>query len=155
MLDVSEVMTENHSGYFPDMDTDASGTINIKELIDFLTAVGGEIDKDEVTDISNMSLKNLYFLFQIREIFLSLDDSGDRLIDFEELKVRSFVQKVNCTWYFYKEVMGQLKKKGWVKDTKKADEISEEEIRKVFDIVDKDKSGSLSKREAKRACKLI
>jgi Ca2+-binding EF-hand superfamily protein len=73
------------------MDTDASGTINIKELIDFLTAVGGEIDKDEVTDISNMSLKNLYFLFQIREIFLSLDDSGDRLIDFEELKVRSFL----------------------------------------------------------------
>ena len=45
------------------MDTDASGTINIKELIDFLTAVGGEIDKDEVTDISNMSLKNWYFLF--------------------------------------------------------------------------------------------
>ena len=51
--------------------------------------------------------------------------------------------------------MGQLKKRGWVKETKKADEISEEEIRKVFDIVDKDKSGSLSRREAKRACKLI
>ena len=51
--------------------------------------------------------------------------------------------------------MGKLKNEGWVKETKKADEISEEEIRKVFDIVDKDKSGSLSKREAKRACKLI
>ena len=48
-----------------------------------------------------------------------------------------------------------MKKKGWVKETKKADEISEVEIRKLFDIVDKDKSGSLSKREAKRACKLI
>jgi Ca2+-binding EF-hand superfamily protein len=47
--------------------------------------------------------------------------------------------------------MGQLKKKGWVKETKKADAISEEEIRKVFDIVDKDMSGSLSKRKAKRA----
>ena len=33
------------------MDSDGSGTINIKELIDFLTAVGGEIDKDEVTEI--------------------------------------------------------------------------------------------------------
>ena len=33
------------------MDTDASGTINIKELIDFLTALGGDdIDKDEVTN---------------------------------------------------------------------------------------------------------
>ena len=44
---------------------------------------------------------------------------------------------------------------GWSKETKAADQISEDEIRKVFDIVDKDKSGSLSKREAKRACKLI
>ena len=51
--------------------------------------------------------------------------------------------------------MGKLKEKGWVKETKRADEISEEEIRKVFNTVDKDKSGTLSKREAKRACKLI
>ena len=51
--------------------------------------------------------------------------------------------------------MGMLKEKGWVKETKKVDEIREEEIRKVFDIVDKDRSGSLSKREAKRARKLI
>ncbi len=28
-------------------------------------------------------------------------------------------------------------------------------FRRVFDIVDRDKSGSLSKREAKRACNLI
>ena len=35
------------------MDTDGSGTINIKELIDFLTAVGGDVDKDEVTENDN------------------------------------------------------------------------------------------------------
>ena len=51
--------------------------------------------------------------------------------------------------------MGQLKEKGWVKETKNADEINEDEVKKIFEIVDKDKSGSLSKREAKRACKLI
>ena len=45
------------------MDTDASGTINIKELIDFLTAVGGEIDKDEVMKIINLSLREFVFLF--------------------------------------------------------------------------------------------
>ena len=33
---------------FRTMDSDASGTINIKELIDFLTAVGGDIDTEEV-----------------------------------------------------------------------------------------------------------
>ena len=51
--------------------------------------------------------------------------------------------------------MVQLKDRGWVKETKTADEINEDEIKKVFQIVDKDKSGYLSKREAKRACKLI
>jgi Ca2+-binding EF-hand superfamily protein len=45
------------------MDTDGSGTINIKELIDFLTAVGGEIDKDEVMRIINLSLRVFVFLF--------------------------------------------------------------------------------------------
>lgn len=51
--------------------------------------------------------------------------------------------------------MKKLNMTGWEKEIKNADEITEEEIKKVFDIVDKDKSGSLSKREAKRACKLI
>ena len=43
---------------FRTMDADGSGTINIKELIDFLTAVGGDVDKDEVTDYIN-ELDNL------------------------------------------------------------------------------------------------
>ena len=37
------------------MDADGSGTINIKELIDFLEAVGGgEIDKKLVSFITNI-----------------------------------------------------------------------------------------------------
>ena len=94
-----------------------------------------------------------YYL-QIREIFKSLDDSGDRLIDFKEFKVLR-VYNYLCEYPWLQEVMRRMNEKGWVKETKAADQISEEEIRKVFDIVDKDKSGSLSKREAKRACKLI
>ena len=82
-----------------------------------------------------------------------MDDSGDRLIDFEEFKVGEFV--FFCDYPCLKEVMRKMNDKGWSKETKAADQISEEEIRKVFDIVDKDNSGSLSKREAKRACKLI
>ena len=94
-----------------------------------------------------------YYL-QIREIFKSLDDSGDRLIDFKEFKVLR-VYNYLCEYPWLQEVMRRMNEKGWVKETKAADQISEEEIRKVFDIVDKDKSGSLSRREAKRACKLI
>ena len=51
--------------------------------------------------------------------------------------------------------MDQLKESGWEKETHTSDEINEEEIRKVFSIVDRDSSGFLSKKEAKRACKLI
>ena len=51
--------------------------------------------------------------------------------------------------------MDQLKENGWEKETHTSDEINEEEIRKVFSIVDRDSSGFLSKKEAKRACKLI
>ena len=51
--------------------------------------------------------------------------------------------------------MDQLKENGWEKETHTSDEINEEEIKKVFSIVDRDSSGFLSKKEAKRACKLI
>ena len=51
--------------------------------------------------------------------------------------------------------MSQLKMNGWEKETHNADEINEDEIQKVFMIVDRDSSGFLSKKEAKRACKLI
>ena len=42
-----------------------------------------------------------------------------------------------------------------LKETHSADDINEDEIRKVFTIVDRDGSGFLSRKEAKRACKLI
>ena len=48
-----------------------------------------------------------------------------------------------------------MKENGWVRETHTAEEISEEEIRKIFTTVDKDGSGFLSRREARRACKLI
>ena len=51
--------------------------------------------------------------------------------------------------------MDQLKENGWVKEKHTSDEINEEEIRKVFSIVDRDGSGFLSKKEARRAGRLI
>ena len=51
--------------------------------------------------------------------------------------------------------MNTLKENGWVRETHTAEEINEEEIKKVFSTVDKDGSGFLSRREARRACKLI
>ena len=57
--------------------------------------------------------------------------------------------------FIFQGVMNQLKKNGWEKETHSADEITEDEIQKGFMIVDRDASGFLSRKEAKRACKLI
>ena len=42
------------------MDTDKSGTICITELIDFLDALGGDVDRDQV-DENNLETNTIYF----------------------------------------------------------------------------------------------
>jgi len=77
----------------------------------------------------------------IEKIFNSLDKSGDRSVDFQE----------------FKAVMVEIEDAGWRQVTKTEDKsaIKEEEVRTLFNMIDKDRSGSLSKREAKKAAKLI
>lgn len=54
------------------------------------------------------------------------------------------------------DIMGELKECGWKKaDEKKEAELTEDDIRQIFNLVDIDKSGSVSKREACMACKLL
>ena len=77
-----------------------------------------------------------------------MDDSGDRLIDFEEFKV--------CCQYYYnwlarpllQKVMTEVENNGWKKfgSVDGKNDITEEEIRNLFNMIDKDKSGSLSLR---------
>ena len=74
---------------------------------------------------------------QVSGIFNSLDNSGDRLIEFDE----------------FTGVMNKLKENGWVREQHSAEDVNEDEIKKIFSIVDRDGSGFLSKREARRACK--
>merc|ERR1712096_421830 len=82
-------------------------------------------------DISEANIKN---------IFGFLDESEDKTVDFEE----------------FKEVMIKITGNGWTKcDHKKEEGLKDAEIKALFDMIDKDHSGSLTKREAKKACKLI
>ena len=68
--------------------------------------------------------------YQISDIFSSLDNTGDRLIEFEEFKVG-----FQCTYNMYslnvydQGVMENMKDSGWTKETKEAEQINEEEIR--------------------------
>ena len=43
------------------MDADASGAINIKELINFLNTVGGDVDKDEVSK-NSFRVQTCYYI---------------------------------------------------------------------------------------------
>merc|ERR1712062_16916 len=75
----------------------------------------------------------------VEKIFSNFDSTGDKIVDYEE----------------FKEVMSQVTSNGWQKCAGTSDGAQEEEIKALFDMIDKDKSGSLSEREAKKACKLI
>ena len=48
---------------------------------------------------------------------------------------------------FYKDIMAELEEAGWKKaEEKKKEEITEADMRAIFNLVDIDKSGSVSKR---------
>ena len=67
---------------------------------------------------------------QISDIFTNLDNSRDRLIEFEEFKVsRECTRSSFILWY--ESVMESMRDRGWSKDTKEAEEINEEDIRWV------------------------
>merc|ERR1711936_1450226 len=54
------------------------------------------------------------------------------------------------------EIMNELETVGWKQaEEKKEEEITEEDIKSIFNLVDIYKSGSVSRREACMACKLL
>merc|ERR1712098_500772 len=57
----------------------------------------------------------------------------------------------------FKAVLIEIQDAGWKKFDNHEDKeaIKEEEIKALFNLIDKDGSGSLTKREAKKAAKLI
>ena len=85
----NEYLVNNFScqDIFYTIDSDNSGAINITELLDFLTAIGGDIDKTEVKSAGMGHCLIYICIFQVRDVFHSLDESGDRLIDFQEFQV--------------------------------------------------------------------
>ena len=65
---------------------------------------------------------------QISDIFTNLDNSRDRLIEFEEFKVSPSVI-MSFSTVFDEGVMESMRERGWSKDTKEAEQINEEDIR--------------------------
>merc|ERR1711962_1685965 len=54
------------------------------------------------------------------------------------------------------DIMGELETAGWKKaEEKKEVEVTEDDIRQIFNLVDIDKSGAVTRREACMACKLL
>merc|ERR1712106_163501 len=54
------------------------------------------------------------------------------------------------------EIMGELEEAGWKKcGDKKAEEVTDVDIRSIFNLVDIDKSGTVSRTEARVATKLL
>ena len=90
----------------------------------------------------------------IEKIFDGLDDSGDRSIDFEEFKVKQNKTETNPD-HLIKTVMNNLTDNGWSRcDTKSKESITDEEVRGLFELIDRDKSGSLTMRVKMDLCNI-
>jgi len=60
------------------------------------------------------------------------------------------------TFPMFCDIMGELEEVGWKKAAqKKKGDITELDIKAIFNLVDVDKSGAVSRREAHMACKLL
>merc|ERR1712227_293270 len=65
-------------------------------------------------------------------------------------------EKTSVNLEEFKELMGMLEEAGWRKQKpKKAKEITDMDLKAVFRLVDVDKSGNISRTEAKMAAKLL
>merc|ERR1739838_829664 len=65
-------------------------------------------------------------------------------------------RKDTVSLHEFKELMGELEEAGWRKQKpKKGKEITEMDVKAIFRLVDVDKSGNISRTEARMAGKLL
>ena len=110
-------------------------SFSLSEVVTFLKSITDDLSTDNIV-----------------KIFNSLDRSGDRSVDFKEFKVR-----LKLHWklgdsvlviFELKGVMIEIQNAGWKQCGQVDDksQIQEEEILALFNMIDKDGSGSLTKR---------
>ena len=110
-------------------------SFSLSEVVTFLKSITDDLSTDNIV-----------------KIFNSLDRSGDRSVDFKEFKVR-----LKMHWplgdsvlviFELKGVMIEIQNAGWKQCGQVDDksQIQEEEILALFNMIDKDGSGSLTKR---------
>ena len=124
---------------FRSIDSDGSGVLTMPEVVLFLKSITDDISTEN-----------------IEKIFDGLDDSGDRSIDFEEFKVRTPHNKSFTNPNLHLQtVMHNLTDNGWNRcDTKSKESITDEEVRGLFEMIDRDKSGSLTMRVKTDLCNI-
>ena len=110
-------------------------SFSLSEVVTFLKSITDDLSTDNIV-----------------KIFNSLDRSGDRSVDFKEFKVR-----LKMHWplgdsvlviFQLKGVMIEIQNAGWKQCGQVDDksQIQEEDILALFNMIDKDGSGSLTKR---------
>ena len=110
-------------------------SFSLSEVVTFLKSITDDLSTDNIV-----------------KIFNSLDRSGDRSVDFKEFKVR-----LKMHWplgdsvlviFELKGVMIEIQNAGWKQCGQVDDksQIQEEDILALFNMIDKDGSGSLTKR---------
>merc|ERR1719186_132615 len=116
---------EENLEMFETIDKEEDGEVYIKEVIDYLKAVNIEFDRNP----------------EVNKVVTKHKRNEDNCINFEEFAI----------------LMEELRNAGWTKfkPPNERKGINELDLKGVFRLVDMDKSGAVSSRELKMACKYL
>ena len=70
---------------FDVIDTDKSGSLSLEEVLLYLKSITDDISEEN-----------------IEKIFEGIDTSGDKVVDFDEFKVKIYFYDVNCTEMYFR-----------------------------------------------------
>ncbi|XP_023329128.1 calmodulin [Eurytemora carolleeae] len=100
----------------------------------------GEVYLREVTWFLRALNQDVDSNLQVKVLLDQYDSNGEDVLTFSKF----------C------DIMRELEEAGWKKAAeKKKEDITETDIKAIFNLVDVDKSGSLSRKEGNMACKLL
>ena len=127
--DDSTTLEQDLLNLFNQIDTDNSDTLDLNEVVLFFKAITDDI-----------SLNN------IQRIFYQLDKDGNKVLDFEEFKVRKeFYEKFAFQIVYLQKLFHRITVAGWRrKGAMNREEIKELEIEYCFNLIDTSNTNNIS-----------
>ena len=142
---------------FERLDQEEDGEVYLREVVDYLAVLDNNIEQSHrvrqnlrlLTTFIFIKIYICYKIFlkiQVKLLLLEYKEEKDKVLDFKEFTVKSVkFDTASSENYFCQMIMDQIKEAGWTRfKPVKGQPITDKDIKKVFRMVDMDKSGAIS-----------